>query len=312
MNYITQLKSYKPKEDNYISLLRGKKELPQKESNPDLNNFKQEIRELKAKGFSLEQIKEGIEALDLGKGVYSLADKAFQKGEVFIVRHGDAMDEEGSLGGWNNEGLSVEGKKHVEAGIKDLKDKNIELIITSDLRRARQSADMIGKELGVKVQGDSALRSWNIGKYAGTDPEDSEPILEDYAENRPEEEIPPNGESFNQYKDRILNAIQSISEEHEGENIAIVTHSHGIRIYNAWEKAGKPKDFSIDMKEYAKKSLKPGFFEKVKTSSDEIGELKKEGYSLDEVLEALKETNDEKSLSKTAYKIYGIPERDNQ
>ena len=185
-----------------------------------------------------------------------------------IVRHGSAVDEKTAMGGWTDTPLSEQGKQEAADAGKNLV-KGTEKIYSSDVGRAKETTNIISKESGVKdITYDKGLRSWNLGKYAGTDPKTTEPILEDYAKNKPDEKLPGGGESFNEYKNRFLSTVKKIQGENVGRKIAIVTHSHGTRILDAWAVKGKPADLSIDQKTYDEKALKPGGVEKMPSAGE--------------------------------------------
>lgn len=185
---------------------------------------------------------------------------------MYVIRHGSAVDEKGAIGGWTDTPLEAKGEKEAREAAKKLPD-DIQLIVSSDLERAKETAKIISKEKGIPVVFDPDLRSWNMGRYAGKNPQVIEPVLEHFARDFPNDKTP-GGESFNEYKDRFLEGIEKIKKKYAGKKIAILTHSHGIRILRAWEKAGQPKNLKIDMKEYGTKPMEPGGVEKSSISID--------------------------------------------
>ncbi|MDE2233295.1 MAG: histidine phosphatase family protein [Patescibacteria group bacterium] len=178
--------------------------------------------------------------------------------DIVIIRHGATADEHTAMGGWSEEGLGAKGRVEAVKAARELP-KDVEGIVTSDLRRAVQTAEIISKNTGVPIIArDKELRSWKLGKYEGADPEDVEPILEHYARELPDKPLPEGGESFREYKDRFLRGIENIQKKYKNRKIAIVTHSHGTRILRAWEAKGKPKDLSIDMENYKGRAMENG------------------------------------------------------
>jgi len=188
------------------------------------------------------------------------------KDYLYVIRHGAAVDEKTKMGGWEDLPLVAEGKEEAEKAAGKLPD-DIELIITSDLERALETAEIIAKAKHIPLVKDPDLRSWNMGRYTGKDPKKIEPVLEKFAADYPEDRTP-GGESFNEYKDRFLKGILKIKRKYAGHKIAILTHSHGTRILRAWEAAGQPGDFRLDMKEYHERPLEPGGVEKTDVSID--------------------------------------------
>ncbi len=176
---------------------------------------------------------------------------------ITVIRHGSTHHEKTQMGGWEEQELGAEGKKEAIHAANKLPD-DVEGIVTSDLRRAEQTANIISKETGVPIlKKDKCLRSWNMGDYAGKDPKEVEPIL-DHLEKDERDTPTPGGESFNEYKRRFLKGIMKLEKEYAGKHIAIVTHSHGTRILRAWEAKGRPNDLSLDEKEYQTKPMPNG------------------------------------------------------
>lgn len=75
--------------------------------------------------------------------------------KIWLVRHGEAMDDvRDEYGGWHDPELSPKGLLGAEVTAETLKSKGIEveLILSSPLKRARQTADIIAKKFGMVVE----------------------------------------------------------------------------------------------------------------------------------------------------------------
>lgn len=180
------------------------------------------------------------------------------KSEIYIIRHGATPDEKTAMGGWSEEGLGAEGRKQAEKAAGEVP-KDVQGIITSDLERAVETAKIISEKTGIPIIAkDSALRSWNLGKYSGKNPEKVEPILEELANKEPSLNVPGGGESFNEYRNRFLEGVEKLKKRYKDKKIAIVTHSHGTRILRAWQAKDCPEDYSIDMASYNRKAMGNG------------------------------------------------------
>jgi len=88
------------------------------------------------------------------------------------------------------------------------------------------------------------LESWHLGGYEGKFVKDVLPDIQDLVAERPWV-VPPGmgakstkpGESFNQFKSRVLNKVRELMElweEHPTKRIAVVTHFHDIQLVDAW------------------------------------------------------------------------------
>ena len=91
-------------------------------------------------------------------------------GTVLLVRHGQTRlnSEHGErLRGWLDLPLTRRGREDAAAAGEQLKDYDVAALFSSDLRRARQSAQIIGEKIGVKPSANPKLRPWNVGELAG-------------------------------------------------------------------------------------------------------------------------------------------------
>lgn len=186
-----------------------------------------------------------------------------KEGTIYMVRHGAALNEKGAMGGWSEIPLAKQGKSQAEEAAEKLPD-NLDGIITSDLERALETAEIISRIKKIPIiRKMPALRSWNIGPFTQHNPEKVEPILDKLANQEPNMSVP-GGESFNHYKDRVIEAFEYIKSKYPDKKLAVVTHSHGFRVMRAWEREGMPKNMKIDMKEYNTRATETGGVEKLK------------------------------------------------
>ncbi len=147
----------------------------------------------------------------------------------FVMRHGQA---DGNVKGYvstdikNIDQLTEEGKKQVENSAKELKEKGIDLIISSDFERAKETAKIVAKEIGInesEIVFDERIREMSAGKFnkgKWADYESQYKKLED----RMIPGIVKEGESYGDIKRRVGNFIFEIDKKYKGKNILIVTH----------------------------------------------------------------------------------------
>ncbi len=184
-------------------------------------------------------------------------------GVIYILRHGATklnnqtdMSED-RIRGWTDVPLAEEGRKEAEAAGLKLKPKGVQAIVTSDLSRAKETAAIIGKILGVKPAVSRGLRPWNLGTFAGKSSKEAMPAIAQYVQEKPDTAVP-DGESFNAFKMRAFEGLADAIEANHGKVLVIVTHHRNERLYEAWGKAGRPEDLSIDLKEFLQKGDPPG------------------------------------------------------
>jgi broad specificity phosphatase PhoE len=131
-------------------------------------------------------------------------------------------------------GTTTDNQKHISSGWKDVdlselgiqqskdlpsqNDIKFDAVFCSDLQRARISAELSFKDK-YPIVIDERLRECNYGDYNGKPSEVVEPIQK-VSINRPF----PNGESYEDVKERIQDFLNDIKEEYDGKHIAIVAH----------------------------------------------------------------------------------------
>ena len=108
----------------------------------------------------------------------------------------------------------------------------IQKIISSDLNRAKQTADIINEQLNLPIEYTEKLREMNNGEIAGMLNEEVEKLYPGLYYNTLEiDEKYPGGESPIDFYNRIeKNFNEIINANKELENIMLVTHSGVINI----------------------------------------------------------------------------------
>ncbi len=171
---------------------------------------------------------------------------------IWLIRHGATLfnesdgDSQERIRGWHDIPLSEKGEAEIPPLVNKLKNSGIEVVYTSKLTRAAQTADPIGQELDVPVLRTHGLRPWNVGQFTGVESDVAHPEMMYYATEAPDENIP-EGESFNTFRDRAINGLKEILDATKGMTVAIVTHHRVERLLKAWIAAGQKPDNSIDM-----------------------------------------------------------------
>ena len=100
-------------------------------------------------------------------------------------------------------------------------------IYSSDLRRVRTTAEIIGQVLGMEVILDPRLREVNFGVWEGmlaADIEARYPVEWEARRLDLQHVRPPGGESVQDVADRIWPAIDELSARHSGAPLILVSH----------------------------------------------------------------------------------------
>lgn len=138
----------------------------------------------------------------------------------YLIRHGeanyDSMLENGFWGfGRDFAPLSEKGKEQAEIAAKDIRLKDAEIIVSSPYTRAMQTAQIISRETGIRVEVDIDLHEWlpdqnNLYKTS----EESFALAEEFAEFNGE--YPPGAEfrweSLKSMRQRMRRAADKYSD----------------------------------------------------------------------------------------------------
>lgn len=147
----------------------------------------------------------------------------------YLVRHG--KDDDSVRGGWSSSPLTDVGfaqVNHLAAKISSICKTKIGMIYTSDLLRAKQTADIISAALQVPVEEIPAFREVNNGELAGMDnflASERYPNL--YWNTLQWDQHYPGGESPHEFYDRIHDAWYMFKEKYQSANYDVILVTHG-------------------------------------------------------------------------------------
>lgn len=180
---------------------------------------------------------------------------------ITLVRHGTThLNVHGKLRGWHDVPLDENGLREAKELGDALIGKGIDIIITSDLYRAQQTADAIATATGVPIAlVTNVLRPWHVGDCTGKDVFETLPILHDHAMNKPDTALT-NGESFNTFRNRFLGGVKKLLSEYRDAHVVLVTHHRGDRTMAAWEATGFADDLRIDIDVFLQKGIEPATY----------------------------------------------------
>ncbi len=156
------------------------------------------------------------------------------KTRLYFVRHGESMGNlEEKFNGHINFDLTEKGHAQAECTARFLDAYPIDVIFSSDLNRAFQTAEHTAKRKGLSVNLTKALREINGGAYEGV-------VYREIIKHYPEEfsvwlndignATCPGGESVRELQARINQEVLRIVEENRGKHILITTHATPVRV----------------------------------------------------------------------------------
>jgi probable phosphoglycerate mutase len=155
-------------------------------------------------------------------------------GRLFLVRHGETASNAQGLwqGKHGDDPLNERGRAQSLAAAEALSDSSARAIYASDLRRAVETAEIIGARLNLPVKIHAGLREYGFGDLEGaTTSEGLAQWKELLAQWRTDPSAkPPGGESALEFTMRVGAALQEIMQQHEGEEVIVVAHGGSLSV----------------------------------------------------------------------------------
>src|SRR4029453_10563061 len=152
--------------------------------------------------------------------------------KLFLIRHGQsAGNAEGRFGGHGPTPLSALGLRQAEITAKVLAKEGISVIYSSDLDRAVQTAECLGRLLDIPVTTTKAFRERHVGVLEGlTFDESKANHPKDYYAlvNRNVHHVITKGESYRHLLKRATGELWEILRENQGGRVAVFSHTGAI------------------------------------------------------------------------------------
>ena len=151
--------------------------------------------------------------------------------EILFIRHAET-DMAGTFCGHSDPEINARGQEQISELIDRIRQESIDIVYTSDLRRAVTTASAIAAAFGVECHVRAALREISFGRWEGLSWTEIEQRDAVYA-RRWVAEYPmlpaPDGEVFRHFEHRVLNEVEFLSAMAKTKNIAVVTHAGVLR-----------------------------------------------------------------------------------
>lgn len=156
--------------------------------------------------------------------------------ELWLVRHGQT--DWNLTGRWQGQasdapGLNETGRNQAQIASEKVKGLEIAAIYSSDLLRARQTAEVISIPLGIPVILEPRLREIDLGKWEGMFSEDIEAQYPKELAERARDPFhtpAPDGEAPFEVTERVLEAVKEIVNRHLNELVVIVAHGISLAV----------------------------------------------------------------------------------
>lgn len=159
---------------------------------------------------------------------------------LYIARHGQTIwNAQNKVCGITDVDLTEKGIEQAKALALTVKNKNIDIIISSPLKRAVETSNIVAKECGITMEIDERLIEQNYGIYEGIDRKNEHFLSNkrNFAYRYPE------GESMMQVAYRIYGLLDEIKRKYKDKNVLIVSHGGVCRIINTYFKDMTNEEF---------------------------------------------------------------------
>lgn len=155
-----------------------------------------------------------------------------------VARHGETnWNSSEKMQGWqDNDVLNELNEKGLEQAYElreNLSREKIDIIISSPLKRAKKTAEIIAKQRGIEVVFDDRLKDRNYGIFSGKGR--SEFGYKDFWDYDQNIRYPNNSaECMRDFLKRVYSFIEESKVKYADKNILIITHNSVTRIFNCY------------------------------------------------------------------------------
>jgi len=170
---------------------------------------------------------------------------------LLCIRH--AQSTMNAVGLWQGQAdppLSEEGRQQAHALGERLAGGSLSLLVASDLRRARETAEIAALRLGISTRLEPGLRELDVGDWSAL-------AREEIARRWPEDFArfqagdldvrAGGGETRRELRTRVVGALGSLQRRYSGDRIAVVTHLGVIRTLAPGIRLENAESFWLDM-----------------------------------------------------------------
>lgn len=149
--------------------------------------------------------------------------------ELLLIRHGETdFNRALRFQGHVDVPLNVQGRAQAERLAERLRDEPIDGLVSSDLRRARETAEpLLRQRPGLALATDAAWREQGFGVIEGLTAQEIRqqhpPLWQSWLRHDPDD-APPGGESARDFHARVWRALSALASAYAGRRVVVVTH----------------------------------------------------------------------------------------
>jgi len=152
---------------------------------------------------------------------------------LLLIRHAESSWN--ALGRWQGHGdppLSDRGRAQANALARELASETIDVLVSSDLRRAAETAAILGEARGLRPELNPRLRELDLGDWEGLTRDEIERKAGNALRRFDAGDLdvrPGGGENLREIEQRAFSIVAELVDAHPGRRLAVVTHLGVIR-----------------------------------------------------------------------------------
>ena len=152
---------------------------------------------------------------------------------LLLIRHAESSWN--AAGRWQGHGdppLSDRGRAQANALARELARETIDVLVSSDLRRAAETAAILGEARGLRPELNPRLRELDLGDWEGLTRDQIERTAGNVLRRFDAGDLdvrPGGGENLREIEQRAFSIVAELVDAHPGRRLAIVTHLGVIR-----------------------------------------------------------------------------------
>lgn len=151
--------------------------------------------------------------------------------KLYVARHGETpYNVKNLICGISDVPLNENGRKQADFLADQLKNEDIDMIISSPLKRARETAQIVGQKLNREVIIDQRLHEIDFGVFEGKPGKTDlfQQVKRNHAVSYPQ------GEKLFQVVQRVYNFLDEIQNLYQDQKILVVCHGGIVRVIHSY------------------------------------------------------------------------------
>ncbi|HET6642549.1 MAG TPA: histidine phosphatase family protein [Gaiellaceae bacterium] len=154
---------------------------------------------------------------------------------ILLARHGESdWNRAKRWQGFADRPLTELGREQAVALAERLADTELDAVYSSDLQRARDTAEIVARSKGLRVETTPDLREVDVGSWSGLIRAEAEARFPDaYARWLQGGEGWDDGETYEEMSRRVVAAIARVAAQHPNGRVLVVAHGGSIRAAHA-------------------------------------------------------------------------------